>query len=429
MEERVVKTYQFLENFELWLQSLGLNPDLAQFGKVFFSILGIIILSFIANFIAKRIIVVGLTRISKSTKSVWDDYLVNREVFHKLSHLAPAFVIQFTIGIALYDYNPSLTLTIEKLTYVYIVLAWIFVIISLFNALHDMYLTLDMSKNRPIKGYIQLLKIVVYILGAIVAISILVNKSPLNLLVGMGASAAILMLVFKDTILGLVASIQVSANNMVKPGDWIEMPSRGADGDVIEITLNTVKVQNWDRTISTIPTYALVSESFTNWKGMEESKDGRRIKRSIFIDMRSVKFCSPELLEKLKRVHLIKDYIEQRSKEIEGYNNSMDFDKTMPVNGRRMTNLGIFRKYAEAYLTNHPNVNSEAIQMVRQRQPTDHGIPLEIYCFSAEKAWVKYENVQSDIFDHILAVVPEFELRLFQSPSGDDFQRLLSKSE
>ena len=247
----------------------------------------------------------------------------------------------------------------------------------------------------------------------------------MSLLVGMGASAAILMLVFKDTILGLVASGQVSANNMVKPADWIEMPSRKADGTVLEITLNTVKVQNWDRTISTIPTYALVSESFTNWKGMEES-DGRRIKRSIYIDMRSVKFCPPELIEKLKRIHFVKDYIEQRSKEIEEYNAKMGFDTTIPVNGRRMTNLGIFRRYLEFYLRNNPKINQGATLMVRQLQPTELGIPIEIYCFSTEKAWVIYEGVQADIFDHVLSVVPEFELRIFQNPSGDDFQRLVN---
>lgn len=425
LEERIVKSYPFLENYEVWLQSIGLNSDMAQFAKVASSLIAIILLSIIANFIAKKIIVAGLTSISKRTKSEWDDFMVKRKVFHKLSHLAPALVIQFTIGVALYDYNPDLTLVIEKFTYVYIVAAWMFVIISLLDALHDMYLTLEISKSRPIKGYVQLVKIIVYIVAGIVIISILFNKNPMNLLVGMGASAAILMLVFKDTILGLVASVQVSANNMVKPGDWIEMPSRGADGSVLEITLNTVKVQNWDRTIITIPTYSLVSESFTNWKGMEEGQDGRRIKRSIFIDMRSVKFCSPELLEKLKRIHYIKDYIEQRSSEIDEYNAQMGFDTTMPVNGRRLTNFGIFRKYLELYLKNHPKVNSDVTQMVRHRQPTDHGIPLEVYCFSKEKAWVLYEGVQSDIFDHILAVVPEFELRIFQSPSGDDFQRLV----
>lgn len=423
MEERVVKTYQFLENFESYLHNLGLGPDLAQLTKVTISIFGIFLLSVIANFIAKRIIVAGVTRISKNTTSLWDDYLVNRKVFHKLSHLAPALVIQFLIGIALYDYSPNLTVVIEKLTYVYIVIVWVLVIISFFDALHDMYLTLDLSKNRPIKGYIQLLNIVVIIIAGVIVISILINKNPMNLLLGMGASAAILMLIFKDTILGLVASVQVSANNMVKPGDWIEMPSRGADGNVIEITLNTVKVQNFDKTIVTIPTYALVSESFTNWKGMEESPDGRRIKRSIFIDMHSVKFCSPQLLDKLRKVHFIKDYIDERTQEIDQYNTQLGFDISIPVNGRRLTNIGVFRKYLESYIANHPSVNPDATQMVRQRQPTDHGIPLEIYCFSKEKAWVLYEGVQSDIFDHILAVIPEFELRIFQNLSGYDMQK------
>jgi miniconductance mechanosensitive channel len=423
MEERVVKTYQFLENLESYLHTLGLGPDLAQLTKVTISIFGIFLLSVIANFIAKRIIVAGVTRISKNTTSLWDDYLVNRKVFHKLSHLAPALVIQFLIGIALYDYSPNLTVVIEKLTYVYIVIVWVLVIISFFDALHDMYLTLDLSKNRPIKGYIQLLNIVVIIIAGVIVISILINKNPMNLLLGMGASAAILMLIFKDTILGLVASVQVSANNMVKPGDWIEMPSRGADGNVIEITLNTVKVQNFDKTIVTIPTYALVSESFTNWKGMEESPDGRRIKRSIFIDMHSVKFCSPQLLDKLRKVHFIKDYIDERTQEIDQYNTQLGFDISIPVNGRRLTNIGVFRKYLESYIANHPSVNPDATQMVRQRQPTDHGIPLEIYCFSKEKAWVLYEGVQSDIFDHILAVIPEFELRIFQNLSGYDMQK------
>ncbi len=423
MEDRVVKSYEFLENFEVWLINNGLNNDMAQFSKVAISIVAIITLSVLANFIAKYIIVAGLTYITKRTKNKWDDFLIERKVFHKLSHLAPALVIQFTIGIALYDYKPDLTLLIEKFTYIYIIAVCIIVINSLINALHDMYQTLPMSKDRPIKGYMQVLSIIVYILGGVIIISVLINKNPLNLLVGMGASAAILMLVFKDTILGLVASVQVSANNMVKIGDWIEMPSRNADGTVLEITLNTVKVQNWDRTISTIPTYSLVSESFTNWKGMEES-DGRRIKRSIFIDMRSVKICTPELLDKLKKIHLLKDYIEQRTKEIDEFNQKMGFDTTMPVNGRRMTNIGVFRRYVEFYLKSNPKVNTDAIHMVRHLQPTERGIPIEVYCFSIEKAWVKYEGVQADIFDHILAIVPQFELRVFQNPTGDDFQKL-----
>jgi len=241
----------------------------------------------------------------------------------------------------------------------------------------------------------------------------------------MGASVAVLTLIFKDTILGLVASVQVSTNNLVKPGDWIEMPGRNVDGTVIDISLTAVKVQNWDRTISTIPTYSLVSDGFINWKGMLES-DGRRIKRSVYIDVRSVKFCSPELLEKLKKIHLIKDYIEQRSEEIEEYNQEMGFDTTMPVNGRRLTNLGIFRKYVNTFLENNPNISKKSTYMVRHLQLTERGIPLEIYCFSLEKAWVDYEGIQADIFDHILAVIPQFELQVFQNPTGDDFQKIVT---
>ncbi len=428
MEEKINKTYQFLEQFEQWLQHIGLSADMAQYAKVFTSVVAIIVLAILANYIAKRIIVVGLNRITQKTKNNWDNYLVSRKVFHKLSHLAPALVIQFTIGIALYDFSPDLTNTIVNLTKIYIVFAWVFVISSFLDVLHDVYQNLEMAKDRPIKGYIQLVKIVIYVFAGIIVVAILFDKDVKNLLVGMGASAAILTLVFKDTILGLVASVQVSANNMVKPGDWIEMPSRGADGTVLEITLNTVKVQNWDKTISTIPTYALVSESFTNWKGMEEGAEGRRIKRSVFVDMRSVKFCSPELIEKLKKIHVLKDYIENRQQEIEAYNEQMGFDTSMPVNGRRMTNLGVFRKYVEAYLTHHPKINSDTIQMVRQLQPTDHGIPIEVYCFSADKAWVNFEGVQADVFDHILAIIPEFELRIFQNPSGDDFQRFINST-
>lgn len=424
MEAQVAKTYLFLENYELWLQKIGLSLQFAQFTKVTTSIFAIIIFAIVANWIAKKIIVTGLSAITKRTKNTWDDFLVQRKVFHTLSHLAPALIIQLTIGIALYDYSPGLTLFIEKLTKVYIIVVCLLVINSLLNALHDIYLTLDISKNKPIKGYIQLVKILFYVIGGILIISVLFNKDPSKLLIGLGTSAAILTLVFKDTILGLVASIQASANNMVKPGDWIEMPGRGADGTVLEISLNTVKVQNWDRTISTFPTYALISESFTNWKGMQES-DGRRIKRSVYIDTSSVKFCSAEELEKLKRIQIIKGYIEERSKEIEEFNVAMGFDTEMPVNGRRLTNLGIFRQYLVFYLKAHPGINSEATCMVRQLQPTEKGIPLEVYCFSSDKAWVNYEGIQSDIFDHILASISQFNLKIFQNPSGSDFKQAL----
>jgi miniconductance mechanosensitive channel len=237
--------------------------------------------------------------------------------------------------------------------------------------------------------------------------------------------AAVLILVFKDTILGFVASIQLSANNMVNVGDWISMPKYNADGDVIDIGLNTVKVQNWDKTIATIPTYALVSESFNNWKGMEES-GGRRIKRSINIDMKSVGFLDQDQIEKFRKYYLLADYITAKEKEIAEYNSSLEVDDSVVTNGRRMTNLGTFRAYLENYLHNHPKVNQDMTLLVRHLQPTDKGMPLEIYLFSKDQVWANYEAIQADIFDHILAIMPQFGLRVFQSPTGDDFQKLTS---
>jgi miniconductance mechanosensitive channel len=428
IDEQLRKSYEFLENFEQWLINSGLAPDYAQFSKVAISLLAIAIIAIVANYIAKKIIVVTLVRVAKRTETLWDDFLINHKVFHKLSHIAPALIIQFTIAIALYDYSPKLSHVIETLSKVYIAIVGILVVSSFLDAAHDMYMSMPMSKNRPIKGYVQLVKILIYFFGGIITISILFSKDPSGLLLGLGTSAAILMLVFKDTILGLVASVQVSANNMVKLGDWIEMPSRNADGTVLEISLNTVKVQNWDRTITTIPTYSMVSESFVNWRGMEESNEGRRIKRSIFIDTKSVKFCTPEMLEKFQKVHFIKDYIAERNAEIEAYNNATDADTDILINGRHMTNLGIFRKYMEQYLYHNSKINSDAVTVVRYRQPTEIGMPVEIYCFSNEKSLVDYEGVIADIFDHLLSVVSYFELRIYQNPTGEDFQRILSNS-
>lgn len=428
IDEQLRKSYEFLENFEMWLTNYGLSPDYAQFSKVTISLLAIIIAAIVANYIAKKIIVATFIRIARRTETLWDDFLINHKVFHKLSHLAPALIIQFTIAIALYDYSPKLSHVIETLSKVYIAVVGILVVSSFLDAAHDMYMSMPLSKNKPIKGYIQVVKILVYFFGGIITISILFSKDPSGLLLGLGTSAAILMLVFKDTILGLVASVQVSANNMVKLGDWIEMPSRNADGSVIEISLHTVKVQNWDRTITTIPTYSLVSESFVNWRGMEESTEGRRIKRSIFIDMKSVKFCTAEMLGKFSKIHLIKDYITERNAEIEAHNKATDADTNILINGRHMTNLGVFRKYTEQYLHNNSKINSSAVTVVRYRQPTEMGLPVEIYCFSNEKSLVDYEGVIADIFDHLLSVVSYFELRIFQNPTGEDFQRMTLNS-
>ena len=271
------------------------------------------------------------------------------------------------------------------------------------------------------------MQVVLFSVGVILLISILINESPSTIFTGIGASAAILMLVFKDTILGFVAGIQLSANDMLRVDDWISMPKYGADGTVIEITLNTVKVKNFDNTISTIPPYALISESFQNWRGMRESP-GRRIKRSINLDMNSVKFCTPEMLEKYRKISLLAGYIDDTENKLQTYNQTNQIDNTILVNGRRQTNLGVFRAYLQRYLESLPEVNKEMICMVRHLQPTEKGIPMELYFFSSIKDWVIYETIQADVFDHVLAVIPEFDLQIFQELSGSDV-RMFVKTE
>jgi miniconductance mechanosensitive channel len=293
---------------------------------------------------------------------------------------------------------------------------------ALLEAVEDIYNTFPFASERPIKGYLQVIHLLAIIVGILVSVSIVFNVKVTSIIAGMGALAAVLMLVFRDSILGLVAGVQLSANRMVRVGDWISMPSHNVDGTVQEITLNTVKVQNWDKTVSTIPTYAMVSDSFINWRGMEES-GGRRIARSVFIDTHSVKFCTREMLDRFKKIHHLKDYIEQRQEEIEEYNRINQIDESVPVNGRRMTNLGVFRKYLENYLARHPKINHRLTLIVRHLEPTEKGIPVQIYAFSNEQEWASYESVQADIFDHVLAIIPLFELKIFQNPSGDDLKQ------
>ena len=415
VEEQVVKKYQMLENLETWLLNNGVNETFAQFFKVAISLAVIAILAIIVDYITRRIFLVLVARLAKKTKTDWDDILLERKFFHKLAHFAPAGVVYITISVALYDYSSKLIQFCYDLTQIYIVLVALLVINSFLNAVHDIYQTLPNSKNRPIKGYLQVVKIIIYFLGGIVIIAILIHKNPASLLVGLGASAAVLMFVFKDTIMGLVASIQLSANNLVKPGDWIEMPDRKIDGIVTEISLNTIKVQNSDRSINTIPTYALVNESFQNWQGMVES-DGRLIKRSIQIDMKNVKFCTKEQIAKYSKIDYLKEYIDSKSK------NSNNNPFTDSESG--LTNFSLFRKYVEYYLKNNPNVNQSAVLVVRHRQSSENGMPLEIYCFSKEKSLVQYEEVQSEIFEHIISVMPEFGLKVFQRPTGDDLSKI-----
>ena len=416
--------FKFIFDSRDILIKLGLNQQIAEWLNIAIGVITIILLALLSDIITRKIIITTITRLAKRSKTLWDDIIVEKKVFHRLSHLAPALVIFYSIGYVLGNYE-TLVQFIQGVIYLYIILVSLLVVDSFINALHEIYQTLPISKDRSIKGYIQIVKIIVYAVAIILIISIIAGVSPAKLLAGLGAIAAVLILVFKDTILGFVASIQLSANDMVRIGDWISMPKYGADGTVIEITLNTVKVQNWDKTISTIPTYNLVSESFSNWRGMEES-GGRRIKRHINIDMKSVKFCDEKMLKKFSKIHFLKDYIKKKNEEIQQYNEKLAIDSSQIVNGRRLTNIGVFRKYLEQYLAHHPKIHNDMTFLVRQLQPTEIGIPMEIYVFSNDQKWANYEGIQADIFDHILASVHEFELNVFQNPSGEDFKKIVT---
>ncbi len=417
-------------NFSLGLKlkELLINSGLSEFYIkiiiILIVVLSIIILAFIAYFITNKILFRIVIKLARKTKSNWVDIFDRQKVFKRLSHLAPAIVIYYFAEINLVDF-PRIASSVQSIAYIYMIFAGMQVLDAFLDALHSAYMTLPVSRARPIKGYVQSVKIIIYAFGIIFILSVIIGKSPGTLFASLGAIAAILILVFKDTILGFVSGIQLSANKMVKPGDWISMPSRDADGTVLEITLNTVKVQNWDKTISTVPTYALISESFQNWKGMEESK-GRRIKRSIYVDIKTVKFCDDKMLSRFKKIKLIHDYIEMKQEDIAKYNieKGIENDK---ASRRNLTNLGVFRIYIEKYLEQHPNIYPNIppyTTMVRHLDPTEKGIPIQIYAFSKIQDWVEYEKVQADIFDHILAVISEFELSIFQNPTGDDFRQL-----
>ncbi len=418
---------EIVSRFQEWLISIGLTAETAQVVKVALLVIAVILIAYVVDFITKRILVVSVKKLIRKTKSNWDDILLKYKVIHRVAHLAPALVVFYFVRIGV-DEFPELQSVLEAGVYIYLILIAMMTLDAFLSALHEIYRTLPISEERPIKGYMQVAKIIIHSLGGILILSKLLGKDPTAIFASLGALAAVLILVFRDTILGFVSSIQLSANKMVKPGDWISMPSRGADGIVQEITVNTVKVRNWDKTISTIPTWALIHESFQNWKGMQETK-GRRIARSIYIDIKSINFCDDEMLERFKRFRLIRDYINQKQKEIDEFNKKHGIDEEDTVGRRRLTNVGVFRKYIEEYLYKHPKIHPDKppyIVMVRHLQPTERGLPIQVYGFSKEYAWKKYEQVQADIFDHIFAVAPEFGLRVFQSPSGEDFRSLIS---
>ena len=405
----------------------NVNESVADIIVVCFYLCVTALLALLANFVAKKLILAAIAKLVKRSKTDWDDALLDRHVFRRFSHLAPAVVI-YAVGPVFFLGYARVVLLLQKGSYIYLVLIGLLVLDGLLNAVVDIYRKFEVSRKLPIRGFCQVIKIIVSVVAGLAVLSICIDKEIWPLLTGMGAFTAVLMLVFKDSILGLVAGIQLTSNNMVHIGDWIEMPKYGADGDVIDITLTTVKIQNFDKTVSTVPAYALISDSFKNWRGMSEA-DGRRIKRSVNIDTSSIKFCDEKMIERFKKFHFIKDYIECREKEIADWNREKNIDSSQPVNGRRMTNIGVLRAYITEYLRNSPNLNKDMTMMVRQLEPTSQGLPLQIYTFCSDKRWVYYEGVQADIFDHILAIIPEFDLRVYQQPAGSDICRFLKKND
>lgn len=409
------------------LQSLGFSESLAGQVDQFIAFLGILLVAYVADAVCRKLLLKVVARLVKQTKVTWDDIVFDRKVMVHLSRMVAPILIYILLPLAFSDAASATLSLIMRFCMIFIIVMFLSFLSTLLTAVYTVYSDKEQFRDRPLKGLLQTVQVIIYFIGGIIVVSILIDKSPGVLLTGLGASAAVLMLVFKDSIMGFVSGIQLSANKMLKVGDWITMPKYGADGDVIEVSLNTVKVRNFDKTITTIPPYALVSDSFQNWSGMEES-GGRRIKRSINIDMNSVKFCTPEMLAKYRKIQLLSGYVEETEKVIEEYNKEHGIDNSILVNGRRQTNLGVFRAYLTCYLKSHPSVNHNMTCMVRQLQPTDRGLPLELYFFAATTSWIPYEDLQSDVFDHLLAIVPEFDLHVFQSPSGDDFHKAFAAS-
>ena len=406
----------FNELIEGWLASFGMGKYAGIVEEVVLGI-GIILLCLIVNKLTRVILYAIIHKAVEKSSTPWDDILLEKGFFARIARIAPTSVVYLAAPLF-----PDIQTMIEHaalaaLGFIALVSAG-----ALLDSVDAIYQSNPVSRERPIRGYIQAVKIFLYCLGGIAILAVLIGQSPWKLLSGIGAMTAILILVFKDTILGFVASIQVNANRMVNIGDWIEMPKYGADGDVIDIGINCVKVKNFDNTITTVPTYALVSDSFRNWRGMQES-GGRRIKRSFHIDMESVRFCTDEMLEKFRKFAYLSEYIEKKTEELRVFNESHKFDLTNQVNGRRLTNLGTFRAYLKEYLKHHPDIHQNMTMLVRHLAPTENGLPVEIYVFTKDTRWANYEAIQADIFDHILAVIPEFGLKIYQRTASSGYNQ------
>tara|TARA_Y100000782_G_scaffold3870_1_gene4473 strand:- start:27 stop:1292 length:1266 start_codon:yes stop_codon:yes gene_type:complete len=384
-------------------------------------ILLVLLLSWVAHRVSQGPINRSIEKFAHYTIQQWDDILVEKHIVKRILYFIP-LILLYVLSSPILTGTSLLPLSQTLISVLFLIAGMMFVD-AILSALLAIYGKSAIAKEISITPFVQVLKLGLYFVTGILLLSLLLQKTPLYFLSGLGALTAVLMFVFKDVLMGFVAGIQLIANKMVAPKDWIEMPKYGADGDVLEITLTTVKVQNFDNTITTIPTYALINESFKNWRNMNLS-GGRRIKRYVNIDLGSIKFCSSEMLEQFKRIQLISQYIQNRQEEILVYNKKHQVDESTLVNGRRLTNIGVFRSYVEAYLRQHPMIHKDMTFLIRQLSPSENGLPIEIYVFCKDTNWTAYEAIQADIFDHILAVVPEFDLRVFQEPSGSDFQKI-----
>lgn len=386
------------------LSDMGIDKENLSWSTRLTLVALILLISYIMTKLFRHLVIPAVHKITSRTKATWDDYLFNEKMMTSFCRMIPPIMFYLLLPFV-FNNVPQVLDILLKGCLIYLVITTLMLVNSFLNSLYEISNEHETLRNRPLKGIYQMINLVAIGIGIILIISILIDQNAATILAGLGASAAVLMLIFKDSILGLVAGVQLSANDMLRPGDWITMPKYGADGDVLEVSLTTVKVRNFDKTITTIPPYALVSDSFQNWRGMRET-GGRRIKRSIFIDMTTVHFCS----EKEKIMFASRGWIDEAQAKPE----------------TQVVNLYVFRNYLQNYLKEHPRTHKELMIMVRQMQPTSEGLPLEIYCFSSTTVWPEYEQIQGEIFDHILAVIPEFGLRIFQRPSGNDLTNTVS---
>lgn len=408
-----------------YLISAGSNQATAEYLNMIGLLIILLIIVFIIDFVVRKLLIQAFIQFAQRSKTNFDDFLICNKVPRNVAHILPLLVAIKFIPTIFSDFNEFETI-VEKGLEVFAIVLTLWIVRSVLNTFKDYFKTLPRLKDKPIDSYIQVFMIFAWVGGILSAIAIVTGIEFFKFLTAMGAASAVILLIFKDTILGFVASIQVSINNMVNIGDWITFEKYGADGDVIEINLATVKVQNFDKTITTIPTYALISDSFKNWRGMVNS-EGRRIKRALNIKLDSVHYLTKDQVNKLDRIQLISAYVKKRQSDIDSYNEKNNIDKSLLLNGRNLTNLGVFRKYIESYIEHHPAVNKEMMVMVRQLEPTPQGIPLEIYTFSSDKRWENYEYIMADIFDHVIAAVPYFELEIFELPSNSAFKELIKK--